>query len=261
MVMEPLLDVMGYLGVYRTARQLRNRYLRPDLGNRTKTLRDFYSQFIRPGDLVFDIGANQGDRTEVFVQMGARVVAVEPQPVLAARLRTIFRYSPVSVEAVGLGRTAGTLPLHVCSSSECSSFSEDFIESQSDSPGGLRWDRTEIVPIVTADSLIEKYGLPAFVKIDVEGFEGEVLAGLTRTVPSLSFEVRPRDSMEDAVTCLQHLTSLSSYEFNFSLEESLTFELPGWGDGASVADALREVSGAHWRFGDVYARRLETRSN
>ncbi len=84
--MEPLLDIMGYLGVYRPARQLRNRYLRPELGNRSKYCDEFYSQFIRPGDLVFDIGANRGDRTEVFVQMGARVVAAEPQPWLAAPL-------------------------------------------------------------------------------------------------------------------------------------------------------------------------------
>jgi FkbM family methyltransferase len=259
--MEPLLDIMGYLGVYRTARQLRNRYLRPELGDRSRTLREFYSQFIRPGDLVFDIGANRGDRTEVFVQMGARVVAVEPQPELAARLRAIFRYSPVNVEAVGIGRSPGTLPLHVCSSSECSSFSEDFIESQSGGNGSARWDRTEIVPIVTADSLIEKYGLPAFVKIDVEGFEGEVLAGLTRAVPSLSFEVRPQDAMDDAVTCLEHLSRLSSYEFNLSLEESLTFQLPAWGDGGRVTSALREVPPSHWRFGDVYARRVQARPN
>src|SRR5277367_5145820 len=124
--MEPLLDIMGYLGVYRTARQLRNRYLRPELGNRHRTLREFYSQFIRPGDLVFDVGANRGDRTEVFVQMGARVVAAEPLPALAARLRTIYRYSPVNIEAVGIGRTAGTLPLHVCSTDAVSSFSDEF---------------------------------------------------------------------------------------------------------------------------------------
>jgi FkbM family methyltransferase len=259
--MEPLLDIMGYLGVYRTARQLRNRYLRPELGDRSRALREFYSQFIRPGDLVFDIGANQGDRTEIFVQMGARVVAVEPQPALAARLRTIFRYSPVNIEAVGVGSSGGTLPLHVCSSSECSSFSEEFMESQSDGDGSVRWVGTEIVPIVTADSLIDKYGLPAFVKIDVEGFEGEVLAGLTRAVPSLSFEVRPQDSKEDAVTCLEHVSRLCSYEFNMSLEESLTFQLPAWGDGGSVVNALREVPQSHWRFGDVYARRIQARSN
>ncbi len=242
-------------------RQLRNRYLRPELGNLCKTWREFYSQFIGSGDLVFDIGANRGDRTEVFVQMGARVVAVEPQPSLAARLRTIFRYSSVSVEPVGIGRAPGVLPLHVCSASECSSFSDDFIGSQSQNNQGFRWDHVEMVPVVTLDSLIGKYGLPAFVKIDVEGFEGEVLAGLTQAVPSLSFEVRPQDSVEDAATRLEHLGQLSSYEFNLSLEERLTFELPRWGGAGAVTAALRNIAASDWRYGDVYARGTETRSN
>jgi len=106
---------MGFLGIYRTARLLRNRYLRPDLGDRSRRWRRFYSQFVRAGDLVFDIGANRGDRTEVFVEMGARVVAVEPLPSLATRLRRIYRYSQVNVEPVGIGRAPSTLPLRVCS--------------------------------------------------------------------------------------------------------------------------------------------------
>jgi FkbM family methyltransferase len=259
--MEPLLDIMGYLGVYRTARQLRNRYLRPELGNRYRTLREFYSQFIRPGDLVFDVGANRGDRTEVFVQMGARVVAAEPLPALAARLRTIYRYSPVNIEAVGIGRAAGTLPLHVCSTDAVSSFSDEFVETRSKEDLGRNWDRVEMVPIVTVDALIGKYGVPAFVKIDVEGFEGEVLAGLNQAVPTLSFEVHPDDAPENLAACLAHLDSLSPYEFNIALEECMTLELGRWVDSRSLIAAMREIPLTKWTYGDVYARRRDTRSN
>jgi len=259
--MEPILDVMGYLGIYRAARQLRNRYLRPDLGNRSETLREFYSQFIRPGDLVFDIGANRGDRTEVFVQMGARVVAAEPQPSLAARLRTIFRYSQVHVEAVGVGRAPSILPLHVCTTDSVSSFSEQFIESRSKENLGRQWDRVEMVPIITIDSLIEKYGSPVFLKIDVEGFEGEVLAGLTHAVASLSFEVHPDDSIEIVAACLEQLNKLSRYQFNIALEEDLHFELPEWIDAGSVTSAMREIPASKWTYGDIYARRTDDHSN
>jgi FkbM family methyltransferase len=260
--MEPLLDIMGYLGVYRTARQLRNRYLRPELGNRYRILREFYAQFIRPGDLVFDVGANRGDRTEVFVQMGARVVAAEPLPALAARLRTIYRYSPVNIEAVGIGRTAGTLPLHVCSTDAVSSFSDEFVETRSKEDLGRNWDRVEMVPIVTVDALIGKYGLPAFVKIDVEGFEGEVLAGLNQAVPTLSFEVHPDDAASGSLPeCLAHLDSLSHYEFNLALEESMTLELAQWVDSRCLIAAMREIPLTKWTYGDVYARRRDTRSN
>jgi FkbM family methyltransferase len=259
--MEAILDIMGRLGVYRPARLLRNRYLRPDLALRSEKWRQFYSQFIRSGDLVFDIGANRGDRTEIFVQMGARVVAVEPLPSLATRLRAVFRYCDVDVEPVGIGRAPGTLPLRVCSTSECSSFSDDFIENQASENGALRWDRIEVVPIVTADSLIKKYGSPTFLKVDVEGFEGEVLAGLTQAVPSLSFEVRPHDSAEEVAARMDHLGKLSQYEFNLSLEERLTFELPHWGDSGRVMKTLREIPAPGWRYGDIYARRTNARSN
>jgi FkbM family methyltransferase len=259
--MEPLLDIMGYLGVYRPARQLRNRYLRPELGNRSKILREFYSQFIRPGDLVFDIGANRGDRTEVFVQMGARVVAAEPQPWLAARLRNIFRYSTVDVEAAGIGRTPGILPLHVCSTDTVSSFSEEFIESRSKENLDRQWDRVEMVPIVTVDSLIAKHGLPVFLKIDVEGFESEVLGGLTQAVRGLSFEVHPDDSTGTVGACLDQLAKLSDYEFNLAIEEDLHFELPDWLDARGVMAAMREIPASKWTYGDIYARQMDTRSS
>jgi FkbM family methyltransferase len=260
MTMEPLLGAMARLGIYRQARLWRNRYLRPELGNRCKILQQFYSQFIRPGDLVFDIGANRGDRTEVFVEMGARVVAVEPLPLLAARLQSIFRYSPVNVEAVGIGRVPGALPLHVCTTSSVSSFSQNFIENRSRENFGRRWDRVEVVPIVTADNLIEKHGSPAFLKIDVEGFEREVLAGLNHAVPGLSFEVHPEDAEETMGACLDRLGRLSEYEFNICLEERLAFELPDWIESRQVIPALHEIPASVWTYGDIYARKKETRS-
>ena len=45
-----------------------------------------YGQFVRPGDLVFDVGAHVGDRIAAFRRLGARVVAVEPQPALVRTL-------------------------------------------------------------------------------------------------------------------------------------------------------------------------------
>ncbi|HYL36140.1 MAG TPA: FkbM family methyltransferase [Bryobacteraceae bacterium] len=220
-------------------------------------MKQFYSKFISPGDLVFDIGANRGDRTELFVQMNARVVAVEPIPGLASRLQSIFRYSPVSVEAAGVGSRPGTLPLHVCSASECSSFSDEFVDVFSQKHPSFNWDAVELVPIVTMDALLRKHGPPAFAKVDVEGYEREVLAGLTIPVPALSFEVRPYDSITTASTVSQHLARLARYEFNLSLEESFVYVLPQWVDGDSLLRALRDLPPDSWNFLDVYARRTD----
>jgi FkbM family methyltransferase len=253
--MESLLDALCVAGLYRSVRLIRNRCVRPDLWERTVHWRKFYSQFFAPGDLVFDVGANRGDRTEIFVQMRASVVAVEPLPALAARLEKIFRYSSVKVEPVGVGRAEGTLLLHVCTTSnECSSFSEEFVADQRRRNPDFHWDRTEPIPVVTVDSLIEKHGVPAFMKIDVEGFESDVLTGLGRPVRGLSFEVRPGDSTERVRECLEQVSGLGKYEFNLSLEERLTFELPAWGKADSVLAVLRRQDPSDWKYGDVYAR-------
>ena len=58
--------------------------------------RSFYRQFVGPGDLAFDIGAHLGDRVQAWVDLGARVVAVEPQPHLVAVLAGFTVAIPVS---------------------------------------------------------------------------------------------------------------------------------------------------------------------
>ena len=45
-----------------------------------------------------------------------------------------------------------------------------------------------MVPVTTLDALIERHGVPSFVKVDAEGFEEEVLQGLSRSIKALSFE-------------------------------------------------------------------------
>lgn len=187
--------------------------------------------------------------------MGARVLAVEPIPAMAERLRRIFRYCPVQVEEVGAGRTASELPLYVCTSSEMSSFSTQFLENRARQHADIRWNQQVPVRIVTLDSLIEKYGVPAFAKIDVEGFEPEVLGGLSYPMPALSLEVLPENNPEHLHSCLEKLASLGHYEFNISVEETLSFELCRWGDASTIKTAILQRVASGWRsYGDIYAR-------
>src|ERR1700751_1922589 len=73
-----------------------------------------YAQFIHAGDLVFDIGAHVGDRIASFRRLGARVVAVEPQPALGRTLKLLYgRDRAVSIEPVAVGRSAGTFNLRL----------------------------------------------------------------------------------------------------------------------------------------------------
>lgn len=217
----------------------------------------FYSQFVSPGDLVFDIGANVGDRAAVFVSLGARVVAVEPSEDCASKLSRRFRDKQrVCVLPAGLAAEEGVQDLYVSSLHPLSSMSPEFMEAtrRSGRFASVEWPDVRPVPVTTLDRLIEQHGKPAFCKIDVEGYEGEVLRGLTTPVPSLSVEFicERLQATEEAVS---HLEQLGSFEFNYSLRESMELANPEWTTGVGVLQALRATclrAGLAW--GDVYAR-------
>jgi FkbM family methyltransferase len=215
--------------------------------------RRFYRQWIGPGDLCFDVGANVGDRARLFLALGARVVAVEPQPACVAALRAIGD-ERLAIEEVALGAGPGSATLRIADASTISSLAEGWIEQVRESGrfAGNDWSETLEVSISTLDDLIARHGVPAFCKIDVEGYEAEVLAGLSRTVPCLSFEFTP-EWADSAERSLAHLVTLGFTRFNFSIGESLRLEWREWRD----ADALRTFLSAAPRdalfFGDAYA--------
>src|SRR4051812_46774356 len=81
---------------------------------RRAAMERLYGAFVRPGDLVFDIGAHVGDRVGAFRRLGARVVAVEPQPALVTALRLLRGRDPaVTIEPVAVGRSEGAAVLRL----------------------------------------------------------------------------------------------------------------------------------------------------
>ncbi|NDW02807.1 FkbM family methyltransferase [Jiella pacifica] len=190
------------------------------------SLRRFASGFVRPGELVFDIGAHVGDRTAAFAGIGARVVAVEAQPRLARLLRWQFwRARQVTVVGAAVGRRAGTLTLRLNTQNPTvASASDGFVAAASAGASGWEgqvWDETITVDCTTLDDLIARFGRPAFVKIDVEGFEVEVMAGLSpeNAPAALSFEFVTMDRAP-ALRALQEAVRLGFARFDVSLGES-----------------------------------------
>jgi hypothetical protein len=117
---------------------------------------------------------------------------------------------------------------------------------------GVRWNRTIEVETTTLDQLIGRFGTPAFVKIDCEGSEAAILAGLTQPVPALSFEFLPWTPAE-AEACVARLKQLGAYAFNWSRGETSELASAGWLTGQEVLAALRTPEALR-RAGDVYAR-------
>lgn len=227
---------------------------------RQRRLRRFYAQFVSPGDLVFDLGAHVGNRTRAFAAMGCRVVAVEPQPDFARLLRLLFgRSSRVEVIEAAVGSQPGHAPLFISERfPTVSTIAAPWHEARALEPdfSGVQWNRRIDVETTTLDVLIERFGVPAFIKIDVEGSEPDVLAGLTHPVRSLSFEYLPR-ALEYARACATRLETLGRYQFNWSVGESYDLAAERWMTDTELSAAL-ETAGAQRRPGDVYARLLES---
>lgn len=216
----------------------------------------FYRSFVPPGGLCFDIGAHVGNRSLSWARLGARVVAVEPQPDLARFLRWLFRGRPgITLRAEAVAAAPGTVRLLVSPRTPTvSTGSERFIAETTRvaSFAWVRWTEEVEVPATTLDALVADHGVPDFVKIDVEGMEHEVLAGLSRPLPALSFEFVP-SALGSALSSLDRLEALGRYAYNVSLGESLRLEFERWRDAQALRAWLQERPPAG-DSGDVYAR-------
>src|ERR1044071_8688655 len=203
---------------------------------RQRRMQRLYRQLAPSGSLVFDVGARVGDGAAALARLGCRVIALEPQPDFARVLRLLFGRNP-QVEVVEAAVTGATGDEWLSVSERnptVSTTATAWREARAQEPGfgGVAWNRRVRVRTVTADALIAQYGRPAFIKIDVEGGEPAVLAGLTIPVPSLSFEYLP-GAIDEVRACVDRLSALAGndrYQFNWSVGESYELASPAWLD-------------------------------
>lgn len=219
--------------------------------------RRFYRGLLAPGDLVFDIGAHVGNRARAMRRAGARVVAIEPQAPFSGFLRRTLPRD-ITVLEVAVGRESGEMTLAISSRHPTvSTLSRDFVGAGKTAAGfeHVVWDRNQTVQVVTLDDLIARFGAPRYVKIDVEGAEDAVLAGLSHPVPLISVEYLP------AMPALAHglvdrLAQQGNDRFNLVVGETGAFLWPDWRDGASVK-AWLDTQALDAQSGDLFAMRRE----
>lgn len=233
--------------------------VRKNVGIRRKRAA-FYAQFVNEGDLCFDVGANYGNRIEALLDVGARVVAVEPQQECCKFLKRKYG-SEIEIVSKGLGAQMGELEFYTADASTLATFSKDWIDTmrQSGRFHQHSWDNKTIVEITTLDNLIQLYGIPQFIKIDVEGYELEVLKGLSAAVGYISFEYAVPEQVEKMVACLRHIQSLApgqQIKCNYSIGESMTWASPTWLSCDDMIELIHAPTFIETSFGDIYVHTL-----
>ncbi len=228
-------------------------YAIPTKGLRMKKL---YGQFIGPGSLAFDIGSHLGNRIGVWSRLGARVVALEPNPDCRPFLKTVHgRRNNLTFLPVAAGSEPGRAVLF-CDPQHptLNTLSTKWIRTvKRTSPfARIHWTKQCETQVVTLDGLIRDHGVPDFCKIDVEGFELEVLKGLSVPLPALSVEYLP-SAIEEAFRCVERLESLGGYEYNLSARETMRLKWKQWQPADTIRTELRSL-GLNDHAGDIYAR-------
>lgn len=238
----------AFIPVRNLYRQLFHRHV----AREARVMRRFYRQFFHDGDIVFDVGANVGDYAEAFSDLGARVVAIDPNPDCANSLQKLARIRAIKVELCAVGDSPGTATMNLCQFSHFATLNNEFLEQARGSPDykEVEWKQQVEVPLVTLDQLAERHGLPAFVKIDVEGYEDKVISGMSFRPDSLSFEftVRSKD------IAFRALSMLNGYEFNAVAGRSFDLLHSQWMTRDEIIDWIDRYS--QTQHGDIFGRRI-----
>lgn len=250
-----LLFLLQKLDLFDFLKIVKDKYFR--FGSSKKEFKrkvNFYSQFIKRDSLCFDVGANYGNRTEAFLELGTKVVAIEPQPNACKFLMRRLR-NKIFMENKALGQSEGTATLFLCNLDSLTSLTEEWIEVVSKSRFCKpNWHTQTEVYVATLDKLINKYGKPGFCKIDVEGYELEVIKGLSEPIDTISFEFTIPEFTEKAIMCINYLSKIGKIECNYSDGETLKLSLDEWFEPEEFIPKFKSLPLNGIIDGDIYVR-------
>ena len=209
-------------------------------------------KLINKGDLYFDIGAHLGEKSKPFIEKKIRTIMVEPLPVCVKTLKRLYsKNSIVKIIPKGLGSKNTKKILSINKQMPTvSTFAKHW---KSGRFSNLTWSEKTQIQITTLDALIKKFGDPQYIKIDVEGYELNVLKGLSKKSGIISFEITS-EFFSDAIKCLKHLKKLSYNSFTFSIGEQKKF-FSDWSDYKTIINLIKkEIKNDKLFWADIYCK-------
>lgn len=211
---------------------------------------------------IFDIGANQGDTADYFRFAADEVYCIEPDHRSADRLRDRFSgVQTVKVLEGAVDDMSGYSILHVDHEQPAYNTLSSRWKHHLEESHDHRFEQSYVVETWTLDELIDRHGLPVYIKIDVEGSELHALNGLSRAVPFISFEANLEVFREDASHCVRRISSLSpETDFMYSFSEGFRRDLSAWISPDAMIDVLRRTESP---FVEIMARlqRIDPRAS
>ena len=209
-------------------------------------------KLLNSGDLFFDIGAHLGEKSKKILDKNLKIVMLEPLPQCVKQLKEIFKNNKnVEIVEKAVGRIIGNTILEV--NSKIPTISTMAKHWKSGRFSNQTWDQKISVEVTTLDHLIKIYGLPSYIKIDVEGFELDVLLGLSQKAGIISFEFTS-EFLDQTTKCLDHLKKIGYSKFNFSVGESRKFFFE-WSNTDNLIFKLNnESKNNKLLWGDIYCK-------
>ena len=210
------------------------------------------TKLLNSGDLFFDIGAHLGDKSKQFLDKNLKAIMVEPLPQCVDQLKLKFKEKTnIEILQKAVGKTTGNMTLEINTKMPTTSTMAKHWKSGRFS--NEKWDQKITVEMTTLDHLIKIYGEPNYIKIDVEGFELDVLWGISKKVGIISFEFTS-EFLDQSINCLNHLEKIGYKKYNFSIGERRKF----FSEWSNIDDLMRQLKSEIQKdkllWGDIYCK-------
>jgi FkbM family methyltransferase len=212
---------------------------------------------IKKNDLVFDVGCNIGEKAKTYLDKNARVICFEPQPNCIKTLNKRFEGNDkIIIEPIGLDKEKGVSVIYEASHDTISSMSLEFIETvKKERFRDYNWNNKININVDTLDNMILKHGKPSYIKIDVEGYELNVLNGLTNQIDFISIEFTPElcQTSIDSINYIEKINGECIY--NYGYREDLVFKFDKWLTKKELLTYITSVKDFNFEFGDIYIKK------